>query len=588
MMITSKFASVCKSCQRAVRPGDRVVWIKGERGVTHAACSAEGQAVVAAVAASRATDAEIDIPAPPGLTYLPYQRAGISYASQRARTLIADEMGLGKTIQALGMINATPEIRSVCVVCPKSVIRNWEREAGKWLVRQVAVTVTNYEQVKKLGEVAFDLVVLDEAHYIKNPKAQRTRAAQALAHRAKRCLVLTGTPVLNRPVELWPILQIVAPETFDPAGTIRGQSVAAGEGAGFFRFAKRYCDAHEEYRGRTKFWDFSGASNLAELQEKLRAACMVRRLKKDVLTELPTKVRQVIPVCNGVQAGEDFGDPGDDYETAITTTRRVAFEDLSRVRHEQAVRKVPAVLEHLENVLENTDKVVVFAHHHDVITALRDGLAAFGVAVIEGETSAADRASAVDRFQTEQACRVFLGSLGAASEGITLTAASHVIFAELDWVPAKLSQAEDRCHRIGQRSAVLVQHLVMAGSLDEKMARLVVEKQEVADAALDDEAVYEGSGEPMTVVTRADRLAKAGLTEEGIARIHARVRALAAVCDGAQSLDGSGFNKLDSNLGKSLATAPALSIGQALLARKILAKYTRQMEKLGPTHGECA
>jgi SWI/SNF-related matrix-associated actin-dependent regulator 1 of chromatin subfamily A len=196
MIITSKFPGRCLTCSGNIAPGDRVSWIKGIKGVSHAACSPEGKEVLAAVEASRATDAVIEAPAPEGLSYLPYQRAGISYALNRAGSLVADEMGLGKTIQAIGVINGDETIRRVLVICPASLKLNWNRELGRWLVREATIeivnggrtittkggdlqiVIVNYDVLKKWRDSlladAWDLVIVDEAHYCKNAKAQRT------------------------------------------------------------------------------------------------------------------------------------------------------------------------------------------------------------------------------------------------------------------------------------------------------------------------------------------------------------------------------------------------------------------------------
>lgn len=304
MLITSKFPGTCLFCQRSIQVGDQVSWIKGRRGAEHAACSAEGKTAKVAVQESRAVDAAIEIPAPDEMAYLPYQRAGIAYAAARAGTLIADEMGLGKTIQVLGLINADATINATLVICPKSLTLNWYREARKWLVRATtiglvngavppsALVIASYEGAKKHQEAlatrSWDLVVVDEAHLIKNQKAQRTKTVHAIAKNAKRRVALTGTPIANRPVELFSILKLVDPGHWDQ-----------GPKGGFFAFARRYANAHQTRYG----WDFSGASNLPELQDRLRATCMVRRLKADVLTELPPKRRQVVEVgANGAAA----------------------------------------------------------------------------------------------------------------------------------------------------------------------------------------------------------------------------------------------------------------------------------------------
>jgi Helicase conserved C-terminal domain len=400
-------------------------------------------------------------------------------------------------------------------------------------------------------------------------------------------------------VELFPILQLVAPEVWDPAGVVKGEARLAGEGAGFFRFAKRYCNAHKKIVGRGKeAWDFSGASNLEELQDRLRETCMVRRLKKDVLAELPPKRRAIIPIADLDEEDEswDLDDFGDDLETAMKRVTSVPFKEISRTRHAQGKRKVKPALEHLARALaeggESGKKIIVFAHHLDVLDGLQRGLVELlgehAIVGIRGDDAVDMRQAAVERFQTDPSVRVFLGSLKAAGVGLTLTAASHVVFVEGDWVPATMTQAEDRAHRIGQLESILVEILVLAGSLDEKMMRFVTEKQAVADLMLDSDTIQDvsareiattsGSGvaDPMTNPRPLPQI-----SAEEVSRIHGDLYALASVCDGAKELDGAGFNGLDSNFGRALAALPRLSLRQADAARKMLRKYEKQLERMG-------
>jgi len=469
--------------------------------------------------ASRAVDAEIDIPVPQGQELRGYQKAGVAYALARQTTLIADEMGVGKTIEALALINADPTLRFVLVVCPASVKINWKREARAWLTRPMSIgiagdgfpvtdmVILNWDILRKyrapLRTRQWDLAIFDESHRAKNPGAQRTaevfgQRANKLKGReridpipARRRLYLTGTPILNRPIELWPILK--------------------SQGWNWLEFVTRYCAAeqHEVSVGRGKkrlVWDVSGNSNLEELQERLRSELMIRRLKSEVLPDLPPKRRQIIEVsANGadrqVQAelalvrGLAPAASDDGFLEAVMRLQQRefgAFGELSRLRHETALAKVPAVVEHIVDCIESSPKIVLFGHHKDALAEIRHGLTRAGIksVVLTGDmTNMEDRQRSVDQFQNDPEAQVFCGTIGAAGVGITLTAASHVVFAELDWVPGSMSQAEDRCHRIGQRDSVLVQHIVFEGSLDAMIAQTLVRKQAVIDMALDREAV---------------------------------------------------------------------------------------------------
>lgn len=458
------------------------------------------------MAASRATDSDIEIPAPPGLSYLPYQKGGIAYSIKRKDVLIGDEMGLGKTIQALGILNASPEIKRALVVCPASLKLNWQREAEKWLVEKKPVfvlpskgdlpgagpvlVIVNYEIVPKRKELfsgTWDIVIFDESHYLKNPKAQRTIATIGKGRKggipAKRRIFLSGTPLLNRPVELWPVLE------------------ATGTFQNFWYYAKRYCDARQSNYG----WDMNGASNLKELQTILREKLMVRRLKKDVLTELPAKRRQILPwqpetreEKEALKAEIEAIKAAKKAKTDMRTAEKEAVNGLKEVysrtlaeiavaRHRTALVKLPRVIDLVTGLLEDgeVEKIIVFAHHLDVIKGLKDGLKDFRPVSLSGEDSIEARQAAVDAFQNDPSVKVFIGGIRAAGVGITLTAASTVIFAELDWTPGAMMQAEDRAHRIGQENSVLILHPLLNKSVDAKLAKTLIRKQEIIEKTLD-------------------------------------------------------------------------------------------------------
>lgn len=557
-----------------------------------------------ALEASAALDANVDIPRPEGLEYLPYQRAGINYAMQREATLIGDEMGLGKTIQGIGVVNATPDAQNVLVICPASLKINWQREIEKWLVHDLSVgivqgtkasswldtnvVVINFEVVAKhlerIKKRDWDIIIIDEAHRLKNPKAARTKAILGSPRsgkepiQAKRRILLTGTPICNRPIELHPLAGYLAPKQF----------------GNFWNFAKRYAGAR-----RTDFgWDFSGATNLDELHKRLRRHCMVRRLKSEVLTDLPAKVRQVVTISaegfeEFIEAEKGVSDERaaalrrlhalkavaakegtDDYDDEIEQLRkeeRTAFTEMSKRRRDLAIAKAPLVVEHLQDI---DHPVVVFAHHKAVVDILVEGLGRENCVVVTGETKMEDRQKAVDRFQAGEV-QYFIGNIQAAGVGLTLTKSSHVVFAELDWVPGNVSQAEDRCHRIGQEDSVLCQHIVVDGSMDADMAARIVAKQQVIDQALDagiDELEIE-QVQDLAVKIYADENDVDPVSEQKKAAIHACLRHLAGMCDGAKSLDDMGFNGADARFGRALAVRDQLTNRMAAAAEKMLQKY---------------
>ncbi len=572
----------------------------------------------AAVEMSRATDADVAIPAPEGLDYLPYQRAGIAYMAARPANLLGDEMGLGKTIQAIGIINSDPKIQRVIVICPATLKINWYREHKKWLVRKMSVgiadgkvfpstdiVIVNFEILKNFGRSLsnyWDLLVVDECHFLKNPKAQRTKIVFGYKPskksgekgvpplNARRKLLMTGSPIVNKPMELFPLLNFLDPVKWN----------------NFFKYGIRYCAGYQGQWG----WDFTGASHLDELQRELRATIMLRRLKKDVLVDLPAKQRMVVELdpngCEGVIKAEleafdeealeameadvevtKAGENEEEYKSAIARLRKgmqARFEEISELRHRTAVAKIPKVIEYIDEQIEalGSNKVLVFCHHRDVIAALQAHYPK-SVAVVGG-MSGEEKMAAVDAFQKTECVGPFIGGITAAGVGLTLTAASLVIFAELDWVPGNMAQCEDRAHRIGQKDCVLVRWLVLEGSLDAKQAKTLVKKVGIIDQALDKgSAMQELTASPVLKVTIGTwtEVAKDAeahpFTQEQKEAILLGLQIVAGVCDGARARDGAGFNGCDSRIGKSLASRGYLSDKQCVLGLKLCNKYRVQI-----------
>lgn len=560
---------------------------------------------------SRASDAKIEIPSPEGLDYYPFQKAGIQYGLDKQAVLIADEMGTGKTIQTVGIINSDKSLKKILIICPATLKINWKKEIERWLTRDLSITIVNgskqvdpanitilnYDILTKhhdfIHKTKWDLLVVDEAHYLKNHRAKRTMEVVGEngqnSIEARRKVFLTGTPLLNRPIEGWTIFSYLSPDTF----------------RSFWKYANRYCNAQNNGFG----WDFSGASNLEELQTVLRGHFMIRRLKKDVLKELPPKIRQVItlPTNGCASIVKQEGETATKYQDKLEEIRMRAelakinedeagyreaieelsleslsmFEEMAKIRHELALAKVPNVCKHIENVLEETNKVVIFAHHRDVVEKLSENFKDISVKVFGGMSSK-QKDEAVTRFQTDDNIRVFIGNIKSAGVGLTLTASSHVIFAELDWVPANITQAEDRCHRISQTESVLVQHLVVDGSLDVQMAQAIVDKQAIIEKALDTFVDTENKKliSHVTVVETSvvkKPLVKKQYSKAMKARILEGLQYLASVCDGARSKDKHGFNKLDAYIGKSLASQNYLSDKQAQVGERMIRKYHRQL-----------
>ena len=544
----------------------------------------------ATIEASAAATADIDIPAPDGCEYLPYQKAGIKIMATRANNLLADEMGLGKTIQALGLINMLPDIKRILVVCPASLKRNWRREARKWLCRDIPIRIIdggkaswlptgcefriiNYDILAKhavaLRLWRWDLMILDESHAIKSNKAARTRQVIGWKDRigdnsidpipAKRKMFLTGTPVMNRPIELWTTLRCLAPEAFP---NWRG-------------FVTRYCGYH--------YGDTSGARNLGELSDMLRQSCMVRRLKGDVLKELPPKRRQVMDVSDSGKAiGEALKEESRILGelAGLPKGQRVPFEKIAEVRRKTSEAKALQVVGHVKQLVDGgLEKMVVFAHHHSVMDIIE---AAFpGECVrFDGKTPLDMRERALASFQTDPVIKVFIGNIKAAGLGITLTAASHVVFAELPWTPAELVQAEDRCHRIGQTDHVLVQALVVPKSIDARMAELLVEKAEIIKDSLDssDDSWGRAMVQHLVIDMPPEAPKPEPVNPEVLAVLLAGLRHIAADDqDHVRDRNNVGFSLVTHDIGHSLAACETLTPKQAIAAQRILAIHHRQL-----------
>jgi SWI/SNF-related matrix-associated actin-dependent regulator of chromatin subfamily A-like protein 1 len=447
------------------------------------------EAETALLKRSESTKSNLQAIVPSGLVPYPYQVAGVDFLLSHPRALLGDDMGLGKTIQAIILCNHVRP-KKILILCPASLKINWAREWVKWSTLDVVPKILNYDVLKKnsveLHREEYCILILDECQYLKNPKAQRTqevfgkkagRGWSIPPLRAKRVVALTGTPIVNRPIELWPILSYLLPERYNNK----------------FFFASKYCGAKQTRFG----WDFNGASNLDDLQKELRLNVMLRRMKAQVLPDLPRKIRQIIELDVNSKTKKYLSREKDLFgfgEKDLTdkefrnivkqmSVNNPGFQSLSEIRKETALLKVPMVITHIESCLESTNKLVIFCHHIEVAETLRDYFKKDSVLLI-GKSSEKQRQKAVDRFQ-EGKVKLFIGNIKAAGVGITLTASSHVIFLEQSWTPADMSQAEDRCCRIGQENRVLVQHLVLASSLDYYMSKKIIEKQEIIERALD-------------------------------------------------------------------------------------------------------
>ena len=488
---------------------EREIWIEPDALVVLQEIREQHARAAGLVALSAATDAPLALPSLGG-ELKPFQRAGVRYLLSQRRAFLADEQGLGKTIEALATLEADDAYPAV-VVCPASLKLNWMRELEQWLPHRRAqtlsgrtgeqppaaadVTVVNYDilaaRERVLAAFAPRALVLDESHYCKNAAAKRTQAVARLAARVPGdglVLALTGTPVMNRPPELISQLRIL------------GRLADFGSGA---QFGRR----------------FRGPDAHVRLHWHLRSRCFVRRLKSEVLPQLPAKTRSIVPVALDNEGEYRLAEhdviawlrsrPLDLRELDAKVAAALRAERLVRLNALKLLAargKLHAALAWIHDFLSSGERLVVFANHREVQHALVDR---FPHALhVLGSDSHLARDGAVRRFQEsdDEDAQLIVCSLAVAGQGLTLTKASNVAFLELDWTPAKHDQAEDRCHRIGQPDAVNAWYLLAAGTIDETIATLLERKRAVIGAVTDgrpehDEAVIDAlarelAGEP--------------------------------------------------------------------------------------------
>jgi SWI/SNF-related matrix-associated actin-dependent regulator of chromatin subfamily A-like protein 1 len=454
----------------------------------------------------------------------PYQEHGVERLLDRRHLLLCDDPGLGKTIQCIEALNRIGKEDSIIlVICPKSVLGVWQSELEEWLAPHLAaswgihiasvkdkpvprpgtITLLNYDITWKLEEelhsLTFDVLICDECHYLKSLDSKRTKTILGdltkkdpkPGIRADYMWLLTGTPVLNRPVELFTLVHAIDPMEFPT----------------FEEYANRYCDPKTrtvfQRRGHAvTIKDYSGASNLEELSKRLEAI-MVRRYKMDVLSQLPPKFRSCICLAGGediaiqerellraaleesnitesVTGGMDLDDFGSSAEKLMSYLQNSRSDNeilakISAVRQATALRKLKPALELLDEYITQ-EKVVVFVHHRAVYDAVMEHYGDQAVG-IKGGMEGSDRDAAVRRFQDDPNVRVFVGSIRAAGLGLTLTASSHVVFLELDWSPGVMNQAEDRCHRVGQANSVRIKYFVFKDTIDAWLSKSLMFKQ---------------------------------------------------------------------------------------------------------------
>ena len=445
-----------------------------------------------------------------------FQKDGIKFGIERkGRILLADEMGVGKTVQAIGIALMYKEEWPVLIICPSSLKFVWRDEILKWIPNinddkiniqifksskdyfkcGVKIYIMSYDLTVKLEdkitEKNFKFIIADEAHYMKSPDAKRTKCLMPIIKRSKRVILITGTPILAKPVELYPLLTMLRPDLFH----------------NFKEFGNRYCDPKRNFFGM----DWTGSSNPKELNYILRHI-MIRRLKKEVMNQLPPKKRQKVEIQTDPKVIKQI--------QAINLSSEKIIEKINELNNSQinpnpanyvnpekpendnenllnlfnkvynlsAEAKISGVKEYIHYLIDNKCKFLIFAHHMKMLDGIEEEVKKLKVDYIriDGKVKLEKRQEYVYKYQHDETCLVAILSITACYTGITLTAASTVVFSELHMTPAVMIQAEDRAHRIGQEhECVNIHYLYGPDTIDEVLFRMLNQKQNIFSNTLD-------------------------------------------------------------------------------------------------------
>ena len=424
-----------------------------------------------------------------------HQKVAIEKLLANDKFILADDMGLGKTTSAV-IASLESKARKILIVCPASLKINWEREIRNYSDRKVLIVegrkwgstfdfyIINYDIIKNyhttdksedsddyklLVNANFDLAIVDEAHYISNATANRTRLLNDVLETIPKVWLLTGTPMTSRPINYFNLLKIV-----ESPLTLNWQS-----------YVRRYCKGYQFNVGNRKVWNTSGASNLDELRERTKNI-VLRRMKTDIL-DLPEKI--VTPVF--VELSSKMYDEELEEFTRISTDKKndetitVTLNRLMKIRQLIAYEKIPYTCELIDKCLEQGKKVIVLTNFTMSLDILHEKYKKNSV-TLDGRMNKDRRQENVDRFQNDDKIKVFIGNIKAAGVGITLTAAEVVIMNDLSFVPADHSQGEDRAYRYGQKNSVLVYYPVFENTVEKIIYNILQKKKGVIDQVMGD------------------------------------------------------------------------------------------------------
>ena len=423
---------------------------------------------------------------------LPHQKEAIEKLLKNDKFILADDMGLGKTTSAV-IASLESESKKVLIICPASLKINWEREIRNYTDRSVYICegkkyedadfiITNYDILKNFHDpkdkenslilkTNFDLVIIDEAHYVSNAQAQRTKIIMDLTKDIKRLWLLTGTPMTSRPMNYYNILKLID----SPVSQ------------NWMAYAIRYCNGYQFRVGNKKVWNVTGASNLEELRERTSRQ-ILRRLKTDVL-DLPEKI--MTPVYLRLKSRLYEGLMGEYYDwynnrQEESKSLSVQFTKLMKVRQVIAEEKIATTIELAENIIEQGKKVIIFSNFTEPLKKIHEHFGKKSV-YLDGSTSKPARQDAVDRFQESEKIQVFCGNMKAAGVGLTLTAAEAVIMNDLSFVPAEHSQGEDRAYRYGQKKNVSIYYPIFENTIEGVIYDILDSKKRIISTVMGDD-----------------------------------------------------------------------------------------------------
>lgn len=422
---------------------------------------------------------------------LSHQKEAIEKLLAYDKFILADDMGLGKTTSTI-IAALESGAKKILIICPASLKLNWEREIRNYSDRPIYIcegkkyeesdfVISNYDIIKNFHDTKdkensqilkskFDLVIIDEAHYISNVQAQRTKLINDITEKIKKIWLLTGTPVTSRPINYYNLLKII------------DSPVAQN----WMAYVIRYCEGYQFSVGKgRKIWNVQGASNLEELRDRISKQ-VLRRLKTDVL-DLPDKI--ITPIYLRLYSRfyeELMGEYYDWYNKQNESNSvSVQFTKLTKVRQVIAEEKVPHTIEIAENIIEQGKKVIIFSNFTEPLRKIYEHFGKKAV-YLDGTTTKPARQKAVDDFQEDEKVMVFCGNIRAAGVGLTLTAGEAVIMNDLSFLPSDHSQAEDRAYRYGQKNCVSVYYPIFENTIEGIIYDILIRKKNIFETVMGD------------------------------------------------------------------------------------------------------